>query len=396
MRFKQALNKIIEYSLTLDEEKKDLDELRGRVLFEDMYAPMDFPSTPRSAMDGYAVRSEDIDKLPKKLSIQGSIGVDEVGFKLKRDCAFWVNTGSPLPEGANCVIMVEKVDVEENMVIIKEKAAIYHNVTKKGAEIKKGMKILNRGDLINVRKWALLAHCGITNALVFKRPKVAVFTTGNEVITPYDTYKEGKVYNTNSYILKGLVEKWGGEFHYVTHLRDDMKNIKEALDKAFLSFDVIVTTGGISRGKTDFTKKAIEECGVNIVFSKPNVKPGRPFTFGIKNKTLLFAFSGPPAAMFMTAYAFLKPALFYMGGRDHREKLFDCKLLEDMHSKKGKLYLNRVKFVDEGLKANVKSSGSQKSDNFFSVVNADGFIMIGEDKGDVGKFSIFKGGRFDD
>ncbi|MCK4277990.1 MAG: hypothetical protein KAW82_02225, partial [Desulfurellaceae bacterium] len=154
MRFKQALNKIIEYSLTLDEEKKDLDELRGRVLFEDMYAPMDFPSTPRSAMDGYAVRSEDIDKLPKKLSIQGSIGVDEVGFKLKRDCAFWVNTGSPLPEGANCVIMVEKVDVEENMVIIKEKAAIYHNVTKKGAEIKKGMKILNRGDLINVRKWA--------------------------------------------------------------------------------------------------------------------------------------------------------------------------------------------------------------------------------------------------
>ncbi len=396
MRFKQALNKIIEYSLTLDEEKKDLDELRGRVLFEDMYAPMDFPSTPRSAMDGYAVRSEDIDKLPKKLSIQGSIGVDEVGFKLKRDCAFWVNTGSPLPEGANCVIMVEKVDVEENMVIIKEKAAIYHNVTKKGAEIKKGMKILNRGDLINVRKWALLAHCGITNALVFKRPKVAVFTTGNEVITPYDTYKEGKVYNTNSYILKGLVEKWGGEFHYVTHLRDDMKNIKEALDKAFLSFDVIVTTGGVSRGKTDFTKKAIEECGVNIVFSKPNVKPGRPFTFGIKNKTLLFAFSGPPAAMFMTTYAFLKPALFYMGGRDHREKLFDCKLLEDMHSKKGKLYLNRVKFVDEGLKANVKSSGSQKSDNFFSVVNADGFIMIGEDKGDVGKFSIFKGGRFDD
>jgi len=396
MRFKQALNKIIEYSLTLDGEKKDLDELRGRVLFEDICTPMDFPSTPRSAMDGYAVCVDDIDKLPKKLSIQGSIGVDEVGFKLKRDCAFWVNTGSPLPEGANCVIMVEKVDVEENMVIIKEKPAIYHNVTKKGAEIKKGMKILNRGDLINVRKWALLAHCGITNALVFKRPKVAVFTTGNEVITPYDTYKEGKVYNTNFYILKGLVEKWGGEFHYVSHLRDDMENIKEALDKAFLSFDVIVTTGGVSRGKTDFTKKAIEECGVNIVFSKPNLKPGRPFTFGIKNKTLLFAFSGPPAAMFMTAYAFLKPALFYMNGRNHREELFDCKLLEDMHSKKGKLYLNRVRFADEEMKASAGSSGSQKSDNFLSVVNADGFIMIDEDKGDVGKFSVFKGGRFDD
>jgi molybdopterin molybdotransferase len=251
--------------------------------------------------------------------------------------------------------------------------------------------------LINVRKWALLAHCGITNALVFKRPKVAVFTTGNEVITPYDIYKEGKVYNTNSYILKGLVEKWGGEFHHVPHLRDDTENIKEALDKAFLSFDVIVTTGGVSRGKTDFTKKAIEECGVNIVFSKPNVKPGRPFTFGIKNKTLLFAFSGPPAAMFMTAYAFLKPALLKMSGReDYMEKLFDCELLEDMHSKKGKLYLNRVKFVDEETKASVGSSGSQKSDNFLSVVNADGFIMIDENKDDVGKFSVFKGGRFDD
>ena len=395
MRFRQALDKIIEYSFALDGEKKNLNELRGRVLFEDIYAPMDFPSTPRSAMDGYAVRVEDIDRLPKKLTIQGSIGVDEAGFRLKKGCAFWVNTGSPLPEGANCVIMVEKAEVEGNTVTVKERPPIYHNVTKKGAEIKKGMKILNRGDLINVRRWALLAHCGINSTLVFKRPKVSVFTTGNEVITPYDAYRKGKVYNTNFYILKGLIEKWGGEVSH-QHLRDDMERIREALDRSFLSSDVVVTTGGVSQGKTDFTKKAMEECGVNIIFSKPDIKPGRPFTFGIKDKTLVFAFSGPPAALFMTAYAFLKPALLKMSGRNYTEKLFNCELLEDMHSKKGKLYLNRVKFVDEKLKVTVKSSGSQKSDNFLSVVNADGFIMIDEDKGDVERSSVFKGGRFDD
>jgi molybdopterin molybdotransferase len=396
MKFKPALNKILEYTVALDKEEKDLNEVLGRILFNDIYAPIDLPSVSRSAMDGYAICIDDIDTLPKTFDIQGRIGVDEMGFKLKKNHTFWVNTGSPLPEGANCVIEVEKAKIKEDAIQIFNKPDMFYNVTRKSAEIKKGIKILNKGEIINVRRWALLAHCGITNVFVFKKPKVAVFTTGNEVITPYDMYKEGKVYNTNRYILKGLVEKWGAEFFYM-HLKDDIRDIKQSLNKALSSFDIIVTTGGISRGKTDFTKKAMEECGINIIFSKPNVKPGRPFTFGIEDKTLIFAFSGPPAAMFMTAYAFLKPALFKMSGReDYIEKLFNCKLLEDMHSKKGKLYLNRVKFIDEELKVSVKSSGSQKSDNFLSVVNADGFIMIDENKDDVGKFSVFKGGRFDD
>ncbi len=298
-----------------------------------------------------------------------------------------VNTGFPIPKNAYAIVEIEKVSVKEkSLTLISDNIEQHRNFTFKASEFNKGTLLVKKGERISVRKQALIAYSSIAELRVYKKPVVGIITTGNEVIFPGDAEQKNKVYNANYIIAEGLVKKWGCDAVYFGHVKDSIKLLEKQFDNALSHCDILITTGGVSMGSADFTKRVLKDIGVNIIFDKTNIKPGKPMTFGLKEDRLIFAMPGWPAALYVTAYKFLKPALYKFEGRnDCMQHKFNCETKDDMHSRVGKNYVNSVNVEYKESKFYCKKSGTQKTDNFYGVASADGFAEIGKDKGNISK-----------
>jgi len=373
-----ALKIIINNVKSKDSEFISLEKALDRIAYDNIYSPIDSPSFDKSAMDGYAIIFKDNSKT-------FNIVEDEKDFA--PGCAMRVNTGFPIPEGADSIVEVEKVSVKEKkLTLIPDNIERYRNFTFKGSEFKKGTLLVKKGERISVRKQALIAYSSIAELKVYKKPVIGIITTGNEVIFPGDTPQKNKVYNANYIIAKGLIKKWGCDAVYFGHIKDSVESLKKHFRYALSHCDILVTTGGVSMGSADFTKRVLKDIGVNIIFDKTDIKPGKPMTFGMKENKLIFAMPGWPAALYVTAYKFLRPALYKFAGRnDYMQPQFDCKTKDNLHSRVGKNYVNSVNVEYKESKFYCKKSGPQKTDNFYSVACADGFVEIEKDKGNVSK-----------
>lgn len=371
-----ALKIIINSVISKDGELISLEEALDRIAYDNIYSPIDSPNFDKSAMDGYALILQDSNKT-------FNIVKDEKDFA--PGCAMRVNTGFPIPKGADLIVEVEKVSVKgTHLTLILDNIEKYRNFTFKASEFKKGTLLVEKGERISVRKHALIAYSSIAELKVYKKPIVGIITTGNEVIFPGDAKQENKVYNANCIIAEGLVKKWGCDAVYFGHVKDSIESLKEHFRNALAHCDILVTTGGVSMGSADFTKRVLKDIGANIVFDKIDIKPGKPMTFGMKENKLIFAMPGWPAALYVTAYKFLRPALYKFAGRNnYMQPNFDCKTEENLHSRTGKHYVNNVNVKYRKSNFYCKKSGSQKTDNFYSVAGADGFVEIEKDKGNV-------------
>ncbi len=366
-------------------EEVTLERAYGRVIAQEVFSPVDLPDQDKSAIDGFAFNTSSLKELPAKLKIIGeSPAGSSQRLEVKEGEAVFVMTGGVIPKGSNAAVRIEEVKVEGEWVRVDFPVKEGNLINFKGSEVKKGERVIERGELLNWQRVGLLAHLGIYRVKVFQRVKVGIVTTGTEVLEPEEPFKAGSVKNTNFYALKGLLESLGAEVVYLGRARDQKEELKNLIGEALSTCHFTVTTGGVSKGRYDLVKEAIKELGVKVLFTQTNIRPGRPLTFGVKGEKLFFGLPGYPAAATVNALEFLAPAVKKASGmKNFRNRYAQAVAGESLRSKEGRVDFIRVNLSFEGGTLKVYKAKSQQTSNFLTMAKCQGLAVVKEDRGEV-------------
>ena len=310
----EKAQKIVAIETTaLRSERTPLEHAVGRILAEDIIADTDMPPFDRSQMDGYAMKAVDTENAPVTLKLVGESAAGRGWHKtLKTGEAVRIMTGAPLPAGSDAVQKVELTSEDTDTVTIKEPTSPGRYIVHKGKEIKKGNVVLKTGTTINPNNIAVPAAFGYAKLNVAKRPRVAILSTGTEIVDIAKLPKRDQIRNSNSIRLKTLCEEVGAEATILPHVGDDLSDLRSQISNAARTADVLITTGGVSVGKYDLTKFALRELGAEIFFERLRLKPGKPTVFAKLKKTLIFSLPGNPVSAAVTYYLFVRSALMRM------------------------------------------------------------------------------------
>jgi molybdopterin molybdotransferase len=286
----------------------------GRVLARDVKAKRDQPPFAASAMDGYAVRHADLGELPAPLKL---IGVSAAGHGFKgtvtHGTAVRILTGAPLPKGADTIVIQENTDAAGKRIAIHGETPRGKNIRPAGLDFARGDLLVARGTCLTPRDIGLLAAGNSAAVPVYRKPRVVLFTTGDELVLPGKRPRADQIVSSNSHALSAMVESFGADVVNLGIVRDDLKATMVAVRKG-LGADVLLTTGGASVGDHDYVQAAFKACGVNISFWKIALRPGKPFMYGRKGRTHVMGLPGNPVSALVTARIFLKPLLRCMLG----------------------------------------------------------------------------------
>lgn len=307
-----------------------IEDALGRVSSEDIFSPLDIPPFDRAIMDGYAVIASDTfyseENNPSLLTIQGYIYAgDFPSGSIESGSCMGISTGAPLPKGANAVVKIEYADEYLDEGEKKRKTKIYkpvapsENIMEAGADIKQGEKIISKGTLLTQRETGVMAACGLKDILVYKKPVAAIISTGNEITTAGEALTPGKIYDVNSQTIADSVKANGCFSLSLGIAKDDFMNmsakIKEALKE---DVDVIIFSGATSAGAGDVLPEVIEEQEQgSIIVHGVDIKPGKPFIFGIIQKKPIFGLPGNPTSALITFNLFVAPLLRRIAGRNN-------------------------------------------------------------------------------
>jgi molybdopterin molybdotransferase len=314
-----ALAILLNYSKPIGFEEIDIMDAMGRVLYEDIIAGFPLPPFDRSPLDGYAVIAEDTTNASKENPVmlrvsQHVFAGDFPAKHLVSGEAAAVATGAPLPSGANAVIKIEDTQLIEDKVLIFSPLKPSDNFINKGEDVLEGEKILSQGITITPAVIGVFASLGRKSVKVFKKPRVAVLTIGDELVSIGEPRLPGKIYNSNVYAISAQIAEAGGLAIPYRNTVDDMNHIAYLLNYCFKENDIVLTTGGVSVGKRDYVKEAIKLSGANTLFWKVNIKPGTPIVCGENNGRLIIGLSGNPAAAMITFYMLIRPMLQRISG----------------------------------------------------------------------------------
>ncbi len=282
------------------------------ILYKDIYSPINMPPFRQSAMDGYALNLHD-DLI---YSIIGEVKAGDISkIELRKGEAIRIFTGAPVPDSANAVIMQEKVKiVDNNNIIIDSKLSVNYNIRAIGEQVKIGELALKKGTKLTPAAIGFLSSLGITEVSVYKKPSIALITTGNELIEPGQSLEYGKIYESNSKMLQNALIGLGFTDISVHKIEDDYEETLSLMKSVVKTNDMVIITGGISVGDYDFVGKALKEININEIFYKVKQKPGKPLFFGKNDSTILFALPGNPAAALTCFYIYVLLALQRMTG----------------------------------------------------------------------------------
>jgi molybdopterin molybdotransferase len=306
----EAISIINREVFSLEAETVDLQNVCGRVLAEDIFADSDLPPFNRSQMDGFAVRSEDVQNVPAKLKIVGeSVAGKRWKGELKNGEAVRIMTGAALPIGADSVQKVESTKELNGFIEILESTKNGQFFVEKASEITKGTKVFNRGEIVNKKMIATLASFGYAKIKVAKRPTISILATGSELVAVNKTPKQDEIRDSNSATLKAFAEKYA-EIETVSLIKDDLESIKSQIENQ--KSQIIILTGGVSMGDYDFTKPALRELGAEIFFDKVCLKPGKPCVFAKLGNRLIFGLPGNPVSVIVTFSLFVRTAILQM------------------------------------------------------------------------------------
>tara|TARA_B100000676_G_scaffold36232_1_gene34203 strand:- start:425 stop:1639 length:1215 start_codon:yes stop_codon:yes gene_type:complete len=367
------------YSLPAIEEIEPtpLAECLGRVLAEDFTAPLDVPPHTNSAMDGYALRSEDVKFLPATLNISQRIIAGSVGTRLESGEAARIFTGAPLPEGADCVAMQENCRVNVNKVEILKAANPGENLRLMGEDIKKGSIMLESGVRLTPQDLGLVASVGRSTLDTRRRLKVALITTGNELIEPGKELLPGQIYNSNYYALSPLLRQMGCDIVKSGIVDDSFEKTKNTLEQIAENVDCVITTGGVSVGEEDHVKAAVEENGYLDLW-KLAIKPGKPFASGKIMGKQFFGLPGNPVSAFITFLLLVKPCLLSMlGSKKVRVRGFAVKANFSSRFLSERQEYIRVRFQNDETGAPfIERCHNQSSGVGSSLAIADGLAVV--------------------
>ncbi|ASA77893.1 gephyrin-like molybdotransferase Glp [Thermococcus sp. 5-4] len=373
----KALEVINSFPLKPEIESVPLSEALGRVLAEDVTSPINVPPFDRATVDGYAVRAEDTfmasESEPVRLKVVGEINAgDTPTVELKPGESVYISTGAPLPEGADAVIQFEDVDREGEEVVIYKPAYPGLGVMKAGTDIPRGKTLLKRGTRLTFKDTALLSAVGFSEVEVFRKPKVAVISTGNEVVLPGTELRHGQIYDINGRAIVDAVRELGGEALFLGIARDDRESLKALIEKGIECCDMVILSGGASGGIRDLTSSIIEELG-EVKIHGIAIQPGKPTIIGLINGKPVFGLPGYPTSCLTNFTLLVAPLLRKLLGRENEVRKVRKKLAHKVFSVKGRRQFLPVRIEGEKALPILKGSGAVTS-----FVDADGFIEVPE------------------
>jgi molybdenum cofactor synthesis domain-containing protein len=369
-------------------EQRPIGEASGRVIARNVIADHDVPPFSRAAMDGYAVRAEDTRQAsryqPRTLTqidqvFTGQVSSSRVGAGQCIEIA----TGAPLPDGADAVVMVEETDRSEDLTIsIFNSVEPGQNVGRKGADISNGQVVLATGDLVGPSRVGALAAMGVAHIDVFVRPRVAILSTGNEIVEPGQSRQDGQIYDINKYTLSAVVGEHGGIPVTFPAAPDNLPDLRRALD-ACLAEDVVVFSGGSSVGERDLVLDVMRERG-EVLFHGIAVKPGKPTAFGLVAGKPVLGMPGYPTSCLSNAYLLLVPLLRSIAHLPpHRLRTVTVPLGQRVISPTGRHQFFTVRLTNGIAMPAFKASG-----DITSMSQADGYFEIAADTDVVEKGTI--------
>lgn len=344
----EAISIIKRETHPLEFEAIDLSAVFGRILAEDIFADSDLPPFNRSQMDGYAVRSEDLQIVPAKLKI---VGESRAGkgwhHELKSGEAVRIMTGAPVPSGADSVQKVEVTKETDGFVEIFEPTKNGQFINPKASEIRNNEKVFSKGELINQMMIATLASFGYAKVKVFQRPTVAIVTTGSEIVRVDEIPQQDEIRDSNTPALCVLAEKYA-KIEPLPIAEDNLESLKAQI--ADCKTDILILTGGVSMGVYDFTKTALIELGAEIFIEKVSLKPGKPFVVAKLGDQLIFGLPGNPVSAMVTFSLFVRTAMLEMqSALDSELKSAFAILSKEMKGAK-----ERDSYLPAGLSTNEK------------------------------------------
>ncbi|MDH3252370.1 MAG: molybdopterin molybdotransferase MoeA, partial [Ignavibacteria bacterium] len=315
----------------------------GFVLAETVRASTPLPRFDASAVDGYAVRSADLISAsrdcPVALMPQGAVRAGDTGrMKLKPGHTVRILTGAVVPKGADALVMQEHVHIEQGEVMFSAPASPRDNIRFRGEEFSKGEMILEPGAIIAPPVVAMLATLGQGRVGVYCKPRVALVVTGDELRAPGSRLRRGQIYDSNTPGLVAALEAAGIEKIEKFRVGDNPKRIEQTFRRAFAQADVVISSGGVSVGSSDFVKDVLDKLKVRNIFWRVAIKPGKPLYFGRRGKTLVFGLPGNPVAVLLGFHLFIKPALLRMMGAGTTNQLtLNAFLMNDLKKTPGRM-----------------------------------------------------------
>ncbi len=378
-----ALSFLIDAALSSSQtETVSLDHSVGRILAKDIHSTINVPGFDNSAMDGYTIALNDdhLSKTNLTFDVVDRIAAGSTGNKLEKGHAARIFTGAPIPEGANTVIMQEECLPSEDgsQILVKRAIQLNENIRPTGNDICQNDVILSSGKKIEPQDVSLAASVGVAEIIVYKKIKVGVFFTGDELIEPGNPLLPGQIYNSNRYALVALLKRIGCDVVNLGNIKDKLESTCAALESLSSQCDLIMTTGGVSVGEEDHVKPAVEKLG-ELNLWKIRMKPGKPLAYGKVKQTPFIGLPGNPVSSFVTFCIFALPFIKKMqGNKQYKSKIYKVKANFDCSRAKPRREYARVRidYSDETPLANLYPK--QGSDVMSSVVWADGIIEIPE------------------
>ncbi len=315
-----AIKLVEQNSWRLKNEQISLANVFKRVLAEDIFADMDMPPFNRSQMDGYAVKTSDTKTASVRLKIVGESAAGKSwNGQLKSGEAVRIMTGAVVPNGADAVQKLELARENDGQVAIFEATKKGQNIVRRGAEIKAGKRVFSTGEIVNANMIASLAAFGYSEIMVGEQPRVAVLSTGSEIVDINQTPQPAQIRNSNSPMLRVYAEQCGAMVESFPITVDDLTTLKSNIEQAATRSDVLILTGGVSVGKYDLTKLALKELGAEIYFEKIALRPGKPTVFARLKNALIFGLPGNPVSAAVTFHLFVRQCLLQMQGASKPE-----------------------------------------------------------------------------
>ncbi len=388
----EALQLILRDLQPLPVELAPLDECLGRVLAEDLIAAIDLPPFANSSMDGFALRAADLHgacadapvqlevvmDIPAGAAPEGSLGTGQ---------AARIMTGAPLPAGADAIVPVEQTDADwtsaENCAMARQVAVMTQvapgdYVRHVGENVRAGQEVLAAGTQLRPQHLGMLAALGQAQVPLRRRPRVAIVSSGDELVEVHEPLAPGQIHDVNSYTIQGMVSELGATPLRLPIARDSQDAVRALFREALqLQPDLLISTAGVSVGAHDVVRDVLEELG-ELNFWRVNMRPGKPLAWGQVQGKPFFGLPGNPVSAMVTFEIFVRPAVLRLAGRAEVQQVHRATVCEDLHSDGRRSYL-RVTLQHEDGRLLARTTGTQSSGALLSMVLADGLLVVPED-----------------